>query len=195
MTAQNDTDHPDPLPAGGATPAPSTWVARFAPLVPVEAPVLDLAAGGGRHSRLFLDRGHPVTAVDRDVRELSGLAAGRPLEVIEANLEDGSPWPLADRIFGGVIVTNYLWRPLFERIVAAVGDGGILIYATFMVGQEHIGPPRNPEFLLRPHELLEVVRDRLQVVAFEQGSALRQPAVHLHGLPVPVGHCVHPSCP
>lgn len=139
------------------------------------ARVLDLAAGGGRHTRLFLERGHPVTAVDRDIGALGGLQEreGARLEAIGANLEDGTPWPLAGRRFGGIVVVNYLWRPLFGAILDALDDGGVLIYATFMAGQERHGRPTRPDFLLRPHELLEVVRGRLQVIAFAQGAVDR----------------------
>lgn len=121
------------------TPAgPSAWVARHAGLVPKPGPVLDLAAGGGRHSRLFLDLGYPVAALDRDVSRLGDLQGA---EILAADLEDGSPWPLEGRRFGGIVVTNYLYRP-------------ILIYETFALGQERYGKPRNPEHLLRPGELL-----------------------------------------
>ena len=146
--------------------------------MPAGTPVLDLAAGGGRHTRLFLARGHPVTAVDRDVAQLEvpGPVAG--LEIVRADLEDRSPWPVAGRRFGAVVVTNYLWRPLLPAIVASVAAGGILLYETFALGNEAHGPPRNPDFLLRPGELLEAVRGRLEVIAYEQGfSADPRPAV------------------
>lgn len=149
------------------TRAPSAWVRRFAPLVPAGGTVLDLACGGGRHLRLFLERGHPVVAVDRD---LSGLAdlAGRPdLETIAADLENGRPWPLGDRRFAGIVVTNYLHRPLLPAIVRAVAPGGLLIYETFAAGNERFGHPRNPDFLLRSGELLDAVSGRLEVLAYE----------------------------
>jgi SAM-dependent methyltransferase len=133
-------------------PAPSAWVARHAGLVPKPGPVLDLAAGGGRHSRLFLDLGYRVTALDRDVSRLPSLAGA---EIIAADLEDGSPWPLESRRFGGIVVTNYLFRPILPRIAAALGQGGVLIYETFGIGQERYGKPRNPEHLLNPGELLD----------------------------------------
>ncbi len=153
-------------PHGGPS-EPSAWVLRFAPCVPAGGPVLDLACGGGRHVRLFLERGHPVTAVDRD---LSGIAdtIGRPgLETLEVDLEDGRPFPFAGRRFAGVIVTNYLYRPLFPALVAAVAPGGALIYETFAKGNEGFGRPRRPEHLMNPGELLEAVRGRLRVRAFE----------------------------
>ena len=151
---------------------------RFAPLVPAGAPVLDLAAGGGRHARLFLARGHRVSALDRDVSGLEDLRAVRGCEIVQADLEDGSPWPLAGRRFGAVVVTNYLWRPLFASIIAAVDEGGVLLYETFALGNEAYGPPRNPDFLLRPGELLEAVRGELQIVAYEHGfDAHPRPAV------------------
>jgi SAM-dependent methyltransferase len=138
---------------------------RFAALVPSGGAVLDLACGAGRHARLFASRGHPVTAVDRDIAPVDGLAG---VEAIQADLEDGSPWPLGDRRFAGVVVTNYLYRPLFPAICAAVAPDGVLIYETFMAGHERFGKPSNPAFLLRQDELLALTKP-LSVIAFEQG--------------------------
>jgi SAM-dependent methyltransferase len=145
----------------------SAWVERFARLVPTGGPVLDLAAGGGRHTRLFLAAGHPVTAVDRDITGLADLASQPTAEITQADLEDGSLWPLGERRFAGVVVTNYLHRPLLPLLVAAVAPGGCLIYETFAAGNERFGKPTNPAFLLQPGELLEVVRGKLEVVAYE----------------------------
>lgn len=146
---------------------PSPWVVRFASRVPAAGPVLDLACGGGRHARLFLARGHPVTAVDIDVSGLADLAAEPGLDILQADLEDGRPFPLAGRRFAGVVVANYLYRPLLPALVAAVAPGGALIYETFAKGNERIGRPRNPAHLLDPGELLEAVRGRLRVIAYE----------------------------
>ena len=142
----------------------SSWIATWAGLVPSGAAVLDVAAGNGRHARFFADRGHPVTAVDRDV---SGLAAAHNIEVIAADLEDGSPWPLPGCLFGAVVVTNYLHRPLFPHLFAALQPGGVLLYETFMIGNERFGKPSNPDFLLKDGELLELVRGKFSVVAYE----------------------------
>jgi len=143
---------------------PSPWVVRFAPLVPAGGVVLDVAAGAGRHTTMFLARGHPVVTVDRDV----GRLAPRPnLTIVEADLESG-PWPLGDRRFTGVVVTNYLHRPLFAAITDAVAESGVLIYETFAQGNERFGKPSNLAFLLRPGELLDVARARgLRVLAYE----------------------------
>lgn len=150
---------------------PSAWVARFAGMVPPGAPVLDLAAGRGRHTRLFVEAGHPVTAVDIDLSGLSGLggwAEAAQVEAIAADLEAGDPFPLAGRTFGGVVVTNYLHRPLLDDLVDAVAPGGVLIYETFAVPNAAIGGRvTNPDFLLRHGELLELVRGRLRVIAYE----------------------------
>jgi len=143
---------------------PSPWIVRHAPLVPAGGAVLDVAAGGGRHARLFLERGHAVTAVDRDV---GGLAPARHLTIVQADLEDGSPWPFAGLRFAGVVVTNYLHRPLLPPLVAAVAPGGALLYETFAAGNGRFGKPSNPAFLLNPGELLEAVRGHLRVVAYE----------------------------
>lgn len=144
--------------------APSDWVRRFAGMAPEGGAVLDVAAGRGRHARLFHDLGHPVTAVDRDVSGLPDLAR---LEAVEADLEDGRPFPFAEEDFACVVVTNYLHRPILPDIVSCVGPEGLLIYETFALGNEAFGKPSNPDFLLRPGELLEAVRGRLRVLAYE----------------------------
>jgi SAM-dependent methyltransferase len=143
---------------------PSPWIVQWAGLIAADATVLDVAAGGGRHSRFFAQRGHKITAVDRDV---SALAAEPNVEIVQADLEDGSPWPLPGRSFGAVVVTNYLHRPLFAALLDALMPGGVLLYETFMEGNERFGRPSNPEFLLKDGELLEIVRGRFSVVAYE----------------------------
>ncbi|GAB4373503.1 MAG: class I SAM-dependent methyltransferase [Kiloniellaceae bacterium] len=158
--------------AAQGSAAPSAWVMRFAPLVPAGAPVLDLACGAGRHTRLFLARGHPVLAVDRDLSRLGELAqgnhSGQPrLEALACDLEDGSLPAFFQRRFGGIVVTNYLHRPLFGPIAAALAPGGVLIYETFAKGNERFGKPSNPAFLLDEGELLRAFQGRLKVIAYE----------------------------
>ena len=152
---------------GHGPAAPSAWLTRFAPLAPRGRQVLDLACGGGRHTRLFLGLGHPVTAVDLNVGHLSDLQDDPRVEIIQADLENGQPFPLAGRRFAVVAVTNYLHRPLFPFLVDAVEGGGLLLYETFAQGNEAFGRPRNPDHLLTPGELLRLVRDRLRVLAYE----------------------------
>jgi SAM-dependent methyltransferase len=162
----NKVNEPFACTAGHVALPPSSWVVRFAPSVRAGGIVLDLAAGGGRHARLFLERGHKVVAIDRDTTALARLNLP-DLETITADLENGGPWPLANRRFAGVVVTNYLHRPLFPHLLAALEPGGVLIYETFALGNERFGKPSNPDFLLRPGELLQVTRDRLRVLAYE----------------------------
>jgi len=131
--------------------------------------MLDVACGGGRHLRHFHSLGRTVTGVDRDLSGVADLAGGAGIELIQADLEADGPWPLGDRQFAVVVVTNYLWRKLLPALVGAVGPGGWLIYETFAEGQARYGRPRNPDFLLRPGELLDLVRGRLEVVAYEHG--------------------------
>jgi SAM-dependent methyltransferase len=141
--------------------APSAWVERWAPLIK-HGTVLDVACGSGRHSRLFLDRKLKVVAIDREPQEIPGA------RFIQADLEDGSPWPLPGERFEGIVVTNYLHRPLLATLADSLAEGGILIYETFMLGNERYGRPSNPAFLLRPGELLEAFRG-LRVEGFEEG--------------------------
>ena len=149
---------------------PSAWVQSHAGLVAPGGRVLDLAAGGGRHARYFKGLGYQVTAIDRDVSRLQDLA-GRGVEVMAADLENGSPWPLGARDFDGVVVTNYLHRPLFPHLASALAPGGVLIYETFGVGNGRFGKPSNPNFLLHPGELLEFAATHgLQVLAYQCGE-------------------------
>lgn len=174
---------------------PTAWVRRFAPLIRPGGHVLDLAAGAGRHTRLLLDMGFRVTAVDRDIAALQPLADGSRCEVCAVDLETGNletgaaaagapggaprgaAWPLGGR-YDGIVVTNYLHRPLLPAIAAALApDGGLVIYQTFALGNERLGRPRTPDFLLRPGELLQAFA-ALTTIAFEQGEVGRpRPAV------------------
>ena len=144
--------------------APSSWVARFAPMIPARGRVLDVACGNGRHALFLAARGHHVDAVDRDPGRID--PASSTIRVVQADIEVGA-WPFEGEEFAGVVVTNYLHRPLLSKLVAAVAPGGVLIYETFAVGNERYGRPSRPDFLLRSGELLECVRGQLQVLAFE----------------------------
>ena len=150
---------------------PSAWVKRFASLIPAGGTVLDLACGNGRHVQWLAGQGLQVTGVDRD--EAAVRALGSTSEIIVADIEAG-PWPLPQRCFDAVVVTNYLWRPLLPTIQASLAPGGVLIYETFADGQQHIGKPSRPDFLLQPGELLRAFAG-LRVVAFEDGhEAVRE---------------------
>lgn len=144
----------------------SPWVQRWSTLVPRGASVLDLACGSGRHVRWFAARGARVTALDRDAQALAALE-GIAAEIVAADIE-GGPWPLAGRRFDAVVVTNYLWRALLPTIVASVAEGGALVYETFARGNETVGKPSNPDFLLTPGELLRAAAG-LRIVAYEDG--------------------------
>jgi SAM-dependent methyltransferase len=154
---------------------PSPWVRRFAPLIRNGGTVLDLACGGGRHARYFLALGYPVAMVDRDCGPVGDLAGRRGAEIIEADLEGDAPWPLAERTFAAVVVVNYLHRPLLPRLIGSLEDDGVLIYETFARGNERFSRPRNPDHLLKSGELLEAVRGKLQVIAYEHGIDERAP--------------------
>lgn len=149
----------------------AAWVRRFVPLMRRPGRTLDLAAGGGRHTALLRELGHQVTAVDRDVSALSAAFVGDcGCSVRAVDLESGAPWTLGQD-YDGIVVTNYLHRPLFPALAAALAPGGILIYETFATGNDRFGEPSNPEFLLRPGELLAAFGTVLTVIAFEQGIA------------------------
>lgn len=173
---------------------PSAWVERFLPLVRPGGLVLDLAAGPGRHVRLLRRSGFRVRAADRDVSALQ--ASAEPgCEIIEIDLETGAGWALGGS-YDGIVVTGYLHRPLLPAIAAALAPGGVLIYETFALGNERFGQPRNPDFLLRPGELLDAFAG-LTIVAFEQGEVARpRPAViqRIAALAGPLGRLPQAVC-
>jgi SAM-dependent methyltransferase len=143
---------------------PSPWVQRWAPSIRPGGVVLDVAAGSGRHARWLARLGFEVEAVDRDASLLADPP--RNVKVVEADIE-GGPWPFEGRRFDGIVVTNYLHRPLIPVLAASLEPGGVLVYETFARGNERFGKPSNPDFLLVPGELLDAVRGKLRVLAYE----------------------------
>ena len=147
---------------------PSAWVQRWSHLVRPGGTVLDVACGRGRHARWFYERNHLLVLVDRSPEAIESIALPAPAcQTVVADIENG-PWPFVGRQFDALVVTNYLWRPLMPTLLASLAPGGVLLYETFAQGQETVGKPSRPEFLLCPGELLDVCRG-LRIVAFEDG--------------------------
>jgi SAM-dependent methyltransferase len=144
---------------------PSPWVRRWTHLVAPDATVLDVACGSGRHLAWFLNRGHTVTGLDRDIQ--TATKSYPTALLIEADIE-ANPWPFT-QTFGAVVVTNYLWRPVLPAITQSVAPGGVLIYETFASGNAVFGRPSRPDFLLESEELLAACKD-FTVVAYENGT-------------------------
>lgn len=171
----------------------SVWVQRWSHLLAPDASVLDVACGSGRHLAWFTQLGHAVTGIDIDTKAAAERTMG--VRLVQADVENG-PWPLvagdAPEQFAAVVVTNYLWRPLIPTLLASLAPGGVLLYETFAAGNETVGRPRNPDFLLQPGELLARCAG-LHVVAYEHGF-LDQPARYVQRIaalrnftPEPVG--------
>lgn len=155
--------HPHDLPAASA------WVQRWTSLIRPQGSALDVACGAGRHMGYLASHGLHVTGLDRNETALqSANTFGR---TVLADLENSS-WPLMDGThpcqFDAVLVTNYLWRPLFPTLIQSLAPGGVLIYETFATGNETVGKPSRPDFLLQPGELLGVCQS-LRIVAYEEG--------------------------
>lgn len=169
----------------------SAWVRRFLPLIPKNTgPVLDLACGGGRHTRLLLNAGYEVWSLDRDASLLEPLALlgascfQQDLEISKGSIDGKDSWPFEANTFSAIIVTNYLYRPLLANLPSSLKQGGILIYETFAAGNEAYGSPRNPDFLLQPGELIEYYLSQAMpgrknhCIAYEHGRiSLPRPAV------------------
>ncbi len=153
---------------------PSGWVRRWAQLIRPGGSVLDVACGSGRHLRWLAQQGFAVTGIDRDAGALAALRGLPGMDsLIEADIEAG-PWPLAGRRFDAVVVTNYLWRPLFPVWRESLAAGGVWIIETFAEGQQSIGRPSRAEFLLQPGELLRAA-DGLRVIGYEDGFLAEPP--------------------
>ena len=148
---------------------PLAWVVQHTGHIAEGGRVLDVACGSGRHTRYLLDLGFRVTAIDRDISRLADIIEDESLRVLEYDLEDGTRWPLPGETFDGIVITNYLFRPLFPRLAEALSEGGVLIYQTFAAGNEAYGKPRNPDFLLLENELQEFFGEKFKVLAFHQG--------------------------
>jgi SAM-dependent methyltransferase len=157
---------------------PSPWVAAHCGRIAKGGRVLDLACGSGRHARLLAGLGFDVAAVDRNFEAILKLSDVPGVTATQLDLE-GDEWPLAGRTFDGIVVTNYLWRPRLPDVLAMLVPGGVLIYETFMLGNEAYGKPSNPDFLLRPGELREIVLAAgWREIAFEEGyTASPKPAM------------------
>ena len=152
------------------SPAPSAWVQRWTHLIAPGGSVLDVACGYGRHAKWFVANKNQIVAVDRLQEAVDFITTQIPpsaCEAVVANIENG-PWPFVGRQFDAVVVTHYLWRPLIPTLLASLAPGGVLIYETFAQGNETVGKPSRPDFLLQTGELLGVCHD-LRVVAFEDG--------------------------
>ncbi len=162
---------------GAPVREPSAWIRRFAGLIPGGGPVLDLACGDGRHTRFVAGRGHSVTAVDIDTTGVADLATQPGIRILELDLETGH-WPFAPDSFAGIVITNYLCRPHLALLPGTLQPGGLLLIETFGAGNGQFGRPQNPDYLLRPGELLAEFGNALQVVAYEHGvEELPRPAV------------------
>jgi SAM-dependent methyltransferase len=148
---------------------PSPWVTRWSPLIKEDCTVLDVAAGNGRHTRFLREKGFRVVTSDIDTSGLNDLTGDPYIEIVAADLEI-APWPFAGKLFGGIVVTNYLHRPHFPLLISVLASGGVLIFETFGQGNEQLGRPRNPDFLLKPGELLEAFAPHLHIVAYEHGE-------------------------
>jgi len=147
---------------------PDSWLTENSHYLRPKSHVLDLACGSGRNTSFLLSLGFQVTCIDIDIRGMSELEKRTGCTVIQADLENDNPWPL-NGTFDAIVVINYLYRPLFSHLIESLAEGGILIYKTFMEGNEKFGRPSNPDFLLKKNELIDAFGKELRVLSFDQG--------------------------
>ena len=156
---------------------PSPWFVKYAPLINKKGRVLDLACGNGRHAIWLAKQGYQVDVIDRDVDVVSNMVGMDNIKVSIIDIETGD-WPQSDQRYDGLIVSRYLYRPLLHTFATMLNPRGVLIYETFMMGNECYGKPSNPDFLLLPNELLEIYSPLLNIISFEQvHEEMPRPAV------------------
>jgi len=148
---------------------PSQWVVEHATLIRKGGRVLDLACGNGRHAIWLASQGYQVDAVDRDVQSLASMQGMPNINLSITDIETGN-WPATDQQYDGIVVSRYLFRPLLGMLAQMLNPDGVLIYETFMLGNERYGRPSNPDYLLLPDELKSVYAPLLNIYAFEQGK-------------------------
>ena len=146
----------------------SAWVRRFYDQIPKTGLILDLAGGSGRHTRFLTQKGFKLLLLDNDIAKAKDLQGVENIVLMEYDLEDGSTLPFPKSSFQGVVVTNYLYRPIFPQLLNLLDDGGILIYETFAVGNEKYGRPTNPDYLLKSGELISLVSSQMRIIAYEE---------------------------
>lgn len=169
--------HTVTLPRSDLTGKPSSWMVKYAPLIANGGRVLDLACGRGRHAIWLAQLGYQVDALDRDTATVSGMIGINNINVHVADIEANDAY-LCGQQYDGIIVSRYLYRPLLSTLAEILNPDGVLIYETFMTGNERYGKPSNPDFLLLPDELLETYSPLLKIIAFEQGEETEpRPAV------------------
>ncbi|MEH6466067.1 MAG: hypothetical protein V7722_00435 [Porticoccus sp.] len=174
MKEHRNGNKQQPSPLLSLAGTPDTWILKFAPLMPA-GQILDLACGRGRHGRYFLKQNYPVTFLDRDISGVADLNSYPKAKLVQYDLECGTQeknilWPFDVDFFSGIVVTNYLYRPLFPYLLQSLKPGGVLLYQTFAQGNEQFGRPCNPAFLLEKNELLDVFSTTLDIVDFRQGK-------------------------
>lgn len=148
---------------------PSQWVVEYTALIRKGGKVLDLACGSGRHATWLASQGYQVDAIDRDAQALVGMQGMPNINLSITDIETGN-WPSIDQRYDGIVVSRYLFRPLFSTLAHILNSDGVLIYETFMLGNESYGRPSNPDYLLLPDELKSVYAPLLKIHAFEQGK-------------------------
>ena len=147
----------------------SRWVAENQKFIKRNGLILDLACGSGRNGKFLLEKGFNVVFLDRDISLLGWVPKASRSQVVKHDLENGTRWCFLPCSFDAVVVTNYLYRPIFADLLSIIEEGGVLIYETFSKGNEIYGRPKNPNYLLQPEELIDIVRPSMRIISFKEG--------------------------
>lgn len=140
---------------------PAQFLVENLELLP-EGRALDVAMGNGRNTIYLAKAGFEVEGVDISAEAVSAALeaageAGVMIKALVVDLEKG--YQIKDEVYDVIVCFNYLQRSLIPQMKSGLRYGGMIVYETFIVDQAQFGKPRNPDYLLKHNELLDMFRE------------------------------------
>ena len=155
---------------------PTTWILEQIKLLAPKRKIqiLDFASGNGRNSVHLAGKNRNITAIDKDNMKLVQYDHFEYIKTICFDLETNQNWPFKQKYYDIIIVVNYLYRPKIKEIMKLLKNGGYLFYETFSVGNEIYGSPKNPNFLLKDKELLNLFSKENEILSYFNGKVIEE---------------------
>lgn len=142
-------------------PEPAALLKQHEGFLGVAGTALDIAMGAGQNAVFLAQRGYVATGIDRSraavaMAEKYARDRGSSIDAVAADMLD---WPFPENHFDIILDFYFLERSLVPRIQAGLKKGGLLFFETYTFEQQRFDGPHNPDFLLKPNELLESFLD------------------------------------
>jgi tellurite methyltransferase len=141
--------------------------------------VLDIAMGAGRNAIYLARMGFEVEGIDSSEHAIQhalehAKASSVTIRAEVAELE--KDYRIKPDTYNVIICFNYLQRSLIPQIKEGLKIGGVIVYETFTVDQAQFGHPKNPDFLLRHNELMEMFRG-FRCLRYREGVIEKRKAI------------------